>query len=524
MMTRRRGILIILSLATLLVALTTWASVAQERQPPPTDIVFDLLIDNGLVIDGTGAPVFRADVLVHGGRIVFLGEVDRELVRAARVIEAEGRVVSPGFIDAHAHGNPVREPAFENFLAMGVTTITLGQDGSSPGGVHPGEWLDEVDAVVPGVNIVLFVGHGTVRRLAGVGISLDPDAEQLRTMADLVEGAMREGCFGLSTGLEYQPGSFAGMAELVAIAEPVGRAGGLVMSHLRTEDDDKIESALAELIAQGRGAECPIQISHIKVVYGHGAERGEEILGVLEEARGAGVTVTADIYPYEASYTGIGIVFPDWAKPPNEYAEVVAERRKELGAFLRQRVMQRNGPAATLFGTRPWSGKTLAQVAAELDKPFEDVLIDDIGPGGASGAYFVMDPGLQERLLVDPHIMISTDGSPTMRHPRGYGAFAKVIRQYVAERGLLTLEEAIRKMTGLPASILGLDRQQRGLVRVGWAADLLVFDPSAVSDNATFEEPHLLAEGFDWVIVNGRVVRAEGEFSGMRNGRALRDH
>ena len=495
---------------------------ASTQSLPATDITYDLLIEGGRVIDGTGTPGYGADVLVHGDRIVFIGAVDRERIRAAKVISAGGKVVTPGFIDVHAHGNPLRTPAFENFLAMGVTTITLGQDGSSPGGEDPSAWMEAVDAIVPGANIVLFVGHGTVRQLAGVGIAPVPDPAQLRRMVGLVEKAMRAGCFGLSTGLEYRPGSFAGLRELVALAEPVGRSGGVVMSHMRSEDDDAIEGALAELIAQGARASSPVHVSHIKVVYGHGARRAEELLSQMADARRKGIRITADIYPYEASYTGIGIVFPDWAKPPYDYREVVAERRQELADYLRRRVMRRNGPRATLFGTGPWTGKTLAEVAEELGKPFEEVLMDDIGPGGASGAYFTMDPALQERLLIDPNVMICSDGSPTMRHPRGYGAFARVIRVYVGERGLLTIEEAVRKMTGLPAATLGLDRQMRGLLRPGWAADILVFDPRTVRDRATFEEPHRPAEGLDWVIVNGRIVRERGAFNGERNGRVLR--
>jgi N-acyl-D-amino-acid deacylase len=242
----------------------------------------------------------------------------------------------------------------------------------------------------------------------------------------------------------------------------------------------------------------------------------------MEEARNQGIYVTADIYPYTASYTGIGIVFPDWAKPPYRYEGVVKSRRDDLAAYLRKRVNLRNGPSATLFGTPPWAGKTLAQVAAELDKPFEDVLIDDIGPNGASAAYFVMDQELQDRLLIDPYVMICSDGSPTMRHPRGYGSFAKVIRYYVQEAKLLKLEVAIHKMTGLPAATIGLLEQKRGLLKVGFAADILVFNPDDVIDRATFENPHELSEGFEWVIVNGVPVRADGEFTGKRGGEMLR--
>jgi N-acyl-D-aspartate/D-glutamate deacylase len=228
------------------------------------------------------------------------------------------------------------------------------------------------------------------------------------------------------------------------------------------------------------------------------------------------------MYPYTASYTGIGIVFPEWAKPPYDYKEVVNSRRNELAEYLHKRVTLRNGPEATLFGTAPWAGKTLAEVASELHKPFEDVLIDNIGPSGAGAAYFVMDQELQDRLFIDPYIMVCSDGSPTMRHPRGYGSFAKIIRYYVREKKLLSLEEAVHKMTGLPAQTLHLHEQNRGLLKRGFSADILIFDPSEVKDLATFEDPHQLAEGFDWVIVNGILTRANGEFTDKRGGKMLR--
>jgi N-acyl-D-aspartate/D-glutamate deacylase len=477
-------------------------------------------IRGGQVIDGTGAPRRTADVLIEGGRIAAIGEIDAGRAAGAQIIDAAGMVVTPGFIDPHAHGDPLESPSLENFLAMGVTTICLGQDGESAENIV--DWMAAVEKTGPGTNIATFVGHGTIRKLAGVGLQRNPSKRQIARMQTLVREAMHRGCLGLTTGLEYQPGSFADVNELIALARPVAQAGGLVMSHLRSEDDDAIEAALDELFAQCAESGCPAHISHIKVVYGHGAARAERILAQMAAARSQGRRVTADIYPYTASFTGIGIVFPAWAKPPHDYAEVVQTRRAELADHLRRRVTLRNGPKATLLGTDPWSGKTLADVAADLGKPFEDVLIDEIGPSGAQAAYFVMDAELQERLLADPYVMISSDASPTMRHPRGYGAFARVIREYVVERGLLSLEEAVRKMTDLPARTTGLARRQRGRLAPGHAADVLVFDPNAVRDNATYADPHIPASGFAWVIVNGRVARERDRATGVRAGRMLR--
>jgi N-acyl-D-aspartate/D-glutamate deacylase len=341
-------------------------------------------------------------------------------------------------------------------------------------------------------------------------------------MAARVRKELEAGCFGLSTGLEYEPGRFSNLKELIAIAEPVGELGRLVSSHMRSEDDDKIHEAIAELINQGRGANCRVHISHFKITYGKGKDRANEVLKQVHKARKSGVDITADQYPYPASFTTIGIVFPNWARPPVDFDEVVAERRDELEEYLRNRIAQRNGPEATLFGTAPWAGKTLKDVAEELDKPFEKVLIDDIGPRGASAAYFIMDDDVIETFMADPHTMICSDGSPTMRHPRGYGSFAKIIRYYVNERNVMPLETAIHKMTLLSAKTFGLDKLKRGKIAEGWKADLVIFDPDKVQDNANFENPHQLAEGFDYVFVNGKAARANGEFTEGMYGQVLR--
>ncbi len=496
---------------------TATAAAANERSEPSG---YDIWIRGGTVIDGSGGPGVRADVLIRGERIARVGQFTERDITARHVIDATGRVVTPGFIDTHSHGDPLKTPAFDNFLAMGVTTICLGQDGESPS--DPGTWMQRVEEVHPGVNVALFIGHGTVREQAGVNLDREPKVGQIEAMQKLVRQAMDAGCFGMSTGLEYQPGMMADLKELVALAEPVAAAGGLVMSHMRSEDDDAIEGALNELLAQGFGSGCPVHVSHIKVTYGHGAARAERVLARMAQARSEGICVTADIYPYCASYTGIGIVFPEWAKPPNNYRQVVSTRRAELAEYLRRRVMRRNGPEATLLGTRPWTGKTLAQVAQELKKPFEDVLIDDIGLHGAQAAYFVMDPALQDRLLIDDHVMICTDGGPTSQHPRGHGAFARVIRDCVVERKLLSLEAAVHKMTGLPASAIGLDRLGRGRIAEGLMADVLVFDPRQVRDHATYEQPRVPASGLECVIVNGRVVRRADQATGGPAGRVLR--
>jgi len=500
-------------------ALSADAGAVAPEAPFTSKGRFALLIRGGTVIDGSGRPGAIADVLVQGDRIAHVGIVDSS-VQAAKVIDATGKVVTPGFIDTHAHGDAVGDN--RNFLAMGVTTLCLGQDGRSPSDERIATWAKGVEAKKPVLNLVPFVGHASVRVLAGVGAKTDPSPAQIAAMAALVAQGMEDGAFGLTTGLEYQPGRSGKLAELVEIAKPVAKSHGVVMSHMRSEDDDAIDGALDELLAQGTGSGARVHVSHLKVVYGHGKERAEKLLARLQAARDKGLAVTADMYPYNASYTGIDIVFPDWAKPPSSFDAAVRSRHEELRAWLRKRIALRNGPEATLFGTGRFAGKTLAAAAAETRKPFEDLLIDDIGPSGASAAYFVMDDALQNRLIVDPHVMIGSDGSGGGGHPRGHGAFARVLRVLVNDDKLLGLEEAVHKMSGLAAETLDLDRQRRGLVRVGFAADLLVFDPAKVRDTATFQRPTELAEGFESVVVNGQLVRDHGAFTRARPGQVLR--
>ncbi|HKK76864.1 MAG TPA: amidohydrolase family protein [Saprospiraceae bacterium] len=477
---------------------------------------FDVWIRNARVVDGTGAPAYSADLLIRDGEILYLGWVAANDIEASEVIDASQKTVTPGFIDAHAHGDPLRTPAFENFLRMGVTSICLGQDGSSVQVVDLPNWLSRVDSIRPGVNIIPFIGHGTIRRESGIGYQEDPEEASISMMAALLEKALEAGCFGLSTGLEYTPGTYASEKELNTLAKVLGSRERIMMSHIRNEDNDVVWASLEELLALADY--CAVHASHLKVVYGKGAERAEEILDLLfAEARAH--RVTADLYPYMASYTGIGIVFPAWAKPPANYEQVKKERRMELLNYLRNKIQQRNGPEATLLGTAPYAGQSLADLEEEQDRPYEEILLD-IGPGAASGAYFIMDASLQERLLQHPQVVLSSDGSPTMRHPRGYGSFAKMIETYVLQDSLFSLETAVHKMSGQTADILGL--KDRGTLAPGQKADLLIFDPLAIKAQATYAEPHQYAQGFEQVLVNGQIVIRDGQIDSSRYGKCLR--
>lgn len=480
-------------------------------------VSYDLVIENATIIDGTGADAYTGHLGISKEEITFVGRESLQPYQAKETIDATGYTVTPGFIDAHSHGDPLQTPEFKNFLAMGVTTITLGQDGYSPE-EDLTQWLKKVEKAKPGVNIAVFAGHNTLRGSAGINYDSLPGRDGFSKMQQLLKDAMHAGAYGMSTGLEYSPGNFSRQEELDSLARIVGEEQGIIMSHMRNEDDLKIEKSLQELLRQGRYA--PVHVSHIKVVYGKGSSRAMEIIQILDSARAAGVTVTADLYPYAASHTGIAILFPDWAKKPHNFREVVNSRRGELEDFLRKKVLQRNGPEATLLGSGPFKGKTLANVSQELNKPFEQVLIEDIGPYGAGAAHFIMDEELQKTFLIDEQISISSDGSPTMHHPRGYGSFSKVIEEYVLQENILSLEEAIYKMTGLPAGILQLN--DRGLLKEGYKADVLIFKPEDIRTNATYEDPHQLSEGISYIIINGKLVLNKEGFTDSRNGRVLK--
>jgi len=470
---------------------------------------YDWHLTGGTVVDGTGAEARRADVLVRGDTIAHVGAVDTDTIEVDERVDVSGHIVAPGFIDAHAHGAPTETPEFRNFLAMGVTTILLGQDGGSPRAQTFSAHLDSVAAARPFVNVAYLVGHNTLRTESGIGHGR-PSAAQRRALARLGEQGLEAGAFGLSLGLEYEPGTQARRPELVALAEPVAAHDGVIMSHMRSEDAADIEASVDELLEQGRATGAHVHAAHLKIVGEDDPARADAVLDQMAEARADGLAVTADVYPYTASFTGVSIVFPEWARPPNDYETVRENRTEELRTYLTNRIQQRNGPDAMLFGTGPWAGRTLEEVAADEDRPFADVLMD-IGPQGASAAYFVMDQAVMERFLAAEHTVVSSDGSPTMHHPRGYGAFARVLSDYTGPDALLSLEEAIHKMTGKTASIIGLDDPARvaiprGRVESGYAADLVAFDPSAVDDRADFETPHELATGMRHVWVNGTLT------------------
>jgi N-acyl-D-aspartate/D-glutamate deacylase len=482
-----------------------------------------LVLRDVLLVDGSGQPGWHTDVLVRGDRIERIGRIADADAKGLRIVEGGGRVLAPGFIDLHTHGDPLGE-AYTQYLAMGVTTIVLGQDGDSPalpGADHAADslssWMDAMASATPDINVATLSGHGTLRRRAGIDDGTrKPSGGQLARMQAILEHDLHAGAFGLSTGLEYVPGRYAEMRELAGLGPVIARFDGVAMSHMRSEDADDVRDSIRELVTASGPARA--HVSHLKMVYGKGEAAAEALLAFMQSLRTSTQPLTADAYPYDASYTGVAILFPEWALPPTDYASVLKSRRDELRAYLQQRMEKRNGPGALLFGTGPHAGKTLQQVAAGQGRPFADVLLE-IGPGGGQAAHFVMDRALQDRLLLDPHVALCTDGSPGGSHPRSAGTYARWIEEFVVRQPRVTLEEAVRKATSYPASILRLP--DRGTIRVGAKADLVLFDPTRVHAKADYVHPTTEAEGFDLVVVNGQPAFERGE-PVQRAGRLLR--
>jgi N-acyl-D-amino-acid deacylase len=513
-------------IALVLAVLPLWGGCAADAAPRADSDAgeslpagpWDLVIHNARLVDGTGAPAVAGGVLVRDGVIHHAGALDLRALEpsaleASTIVDAAGSVLAPGFIDAHAHGDPLETPGFTNFLAQGVTSILLGMDGTSPLPRDLAATMAATDALGPWVHVGWLVGHGSLRVASPTGYGPSTPASVAWMMTELERG-FEAGALGLSLGLEYDGGRGADAEELARLGEVVARHDGIISSHLRSEDADTVEDALDELLEQGRRSGARVHASHLKIVLGNDVAQAEHLLARMAAARREGVRVSADVYPYTASFTGLSILFPDWARPPADYAEAVRTRREELRTHLQNRVESRNGPEAMLMATGTWRGMTLAEAAAQAGIPWVDLLVD-LGPGGARAAYFVMNASVMRRFLMDADVVVSTDGSPTMLHPRGYGSFSWVLEHVVVREGLLSLEEAIRKMTGATAALVGLSNPTRvdtprGLLRPGFAADLVLFDPQTVRAIATFEDPHQLSEGMTGVWVAGVRVVTDG--------------
>lgn len=494
----------------------------------------DLLLVGGTVVDGTGAPGRRADVAIAGNRVVAVGE---NLPRgtARRVLDVSGQVVAPGFIDLHAHLEPLLQLSLmESALRQGVTLALGGPDGGSP--LPLGPYLDSVRAVKPGINVAYLVGHNDVRRAVMNMDARAPSASELARMKQLVAEAMGQGAFGLSTGLLYLPGTYSNVEEVIALAQVASDSGGIYTSHLRKEGIGLLDG-VGEALEIGRRARIPVVLTHHKAVGQQMWGRSTVTLAMVDSARRAGTDVMIDQYPYTATHTGIGVLVPSWAM-----AGGTAEFRKRLAVpALRDSIKagivfnilnDRGGGdlARVQFSRVAWDrtleGKTLKDWAARRNmaptpENGAELVLEAMLNGGGNAIYHVLDEGDVRRIMTHPYTMIASDGRLSQPgdghpHPRAYGTFPRVLGRYVREQGLLSLEQAVHKMTQMPAQRLGLS--DRGVLRAGAMADVVVFDARTVVDQSTFTEPHQYPKGIGTVIVNGVVAVENGTPTGARAG------
>ncbi|HWQ31830.1 MAG TPA: D-aminoacylase [Blastocatellia bacterium] len=467
-----------------------------------------ILIAGGLVLDGSGRPARRADVRLKGDRIAEIGPLKPR--PGERVIEAGGMIVAPGFIDIHNHSERGlnAESASRTQVLQGITTLAVGPDGSSPFPV--GEYLSLREQQRAAVNVLAFVGHATVRqRVMGRDYKRAATEAEIRQMASLVEQAMREGAFGLSSGLEYDIGHPSETEEVIALARVAARYGGIYMSHIRDEADE-VMSALSEAIRIGREAGLPVQISHIKLGTVAVWNRAAEAIALITAARRSGVDVTADCYPYDAWASTITVLVPS--------------RRHDDPAAVKKGLDDVGGAANVLVTScaahRDYEGRTLAQIAeAQAVSPVE-VYIQIVSDGGAGVVCRSMQESDIQAFYRQPWVMVASDGGIGMRHPRGAGTYPRVLGRFVREKKWLSLPEAIRKMTSLPAARLGL--KDRGLIQQGLKADVVIFDPDKVIDQATMANPFAEPVGIQHVFVNGQPVVENGRVRSNLPGEVIR--
>ena len=519
-------------LLVVLAASTVFVDAIPQVLPPP----YDVLIRGGRVIDGSGNPWIRSDIAVRAGRIVAVGRLTG--AKTARVLDVKDRVVTPGFIDVHSHAaEALTRPELRQaqpMLAQGVTTLVVNPDGGGPVDIAAQRAAFERGGI--GVNVALLIGHGSVRR-AVIGMDdREPTSDELERMRGFVRRAMADGAYGLSSGLFYAPASYAKTDEVIALAEIAGAAGAVYTSHIRDEGNYTIGmvAAVSEVIAVAEKSGAVGVVTHMKALGPDSWGLSLAALTRIDQARAAGVQVFADQYPYEASSTGLNAALvPRWALAGGDaaFAKRAADAtiRPKIIAAMRENLHRRGGPASLVIARYrvdpSLEGKHLGEIASAIKKPPEEAALDLISRGGASVVSFNMSERDIEEIMRRPYTMTSSDGGLVAMgegrpHPRNNGAFARKLARYVRERGTIDLEHAIRSMTTLPAQVFRM--RDRGVIREGAWADIAVFDPGAVRDTATYQDPHRLAEGMTYVLVNGEVVVDAGKLTNKTPGRVLR--
>lgn len=495
---------------------------------------YDVLIRHGRVIDGSGNPAFFADVAVKDGRVVALGQLGGN---AATEIDATGLVVAPGFIDVHTHAEEIDElPLAENFVRMGVTTLVLGNCGSSA--LDVAAFFQRLEAAHITPNVATLIGHGTVRGKAMGGSFMRPPSDpELTQMKALVEQAMKDGAVGLSTGLIYLPGSFAKTEEIVELAKVAARYDGIYASHMRSESREILD-ALGEVFRIAREARIRAEISHIKLSGNASWGQTAKVLAAIEQARAEGLDITQDQYAYTASSTSISQLIPDKYREggtftnnladPEQKARMVAEMKENLKSNGRENyayavvASYRHNPS--LNGLNLVEAARTLRGADSLDDQIETIL-DIQRHGGAGGVFHGINEEDLQQFLRHPNTMFASDSGVRkfqegVPHPRGYGNNARILARYVRDLKVLRLEDAIRRMTSLPAATFRL--KDRGSIRAGAWADLTVLDPATVQDRSEFKDPHHYATGFACVLVNGVPVVERDKPTGAKPGQVLR--
>lgn len=554
-------------------------SACSSKPPAATAPSYDILITNALIVDGSGGAPIKGSIAIAAGKLAGVGNVEGT---ATRTIDAKGRTVAPGFIDLHSHSDMtlVTDGNGQSKIRQGVTTEVIGESGSvaprkprtpasgeamseRTGDAAAGsrvEWTDfegyyqalQKSGISP--NLLSYIGSGTVRELVIGEEDKKATPGDIAKMQQMVAGMMGQGIFGISSGLIYPPNAYATVDELAEVAK--GAAGGLYASHVRY-DGLKLREGIEEAIAIGERARIPVHVFHIKVTGQKNFGRMKEVIDLIDAARARGVRVTADQYPYVASSTGLTATIPPWAldggtakliarlKDPKERARIRKEmentnpawesRYQSAGTWQNVQLAAigrtRGGTSDPVSPNREYEGMRVAEAAKQAGKdPFDfvfDLLIEERGSVGC--VYFIIDEADLALAMKQPWVAVGSDGSSLaidgplragVPHPRNFGTFPRVLGRYVRELRVISLEEAIRKMTSLPASILGLT--DRGAIKIGQWADLVIFDPATVADKATFEDPFQYPAGIDTVLVNGQVVLDEGKHTNARPGRVLR--
>jgi N-acyl-D-amino-acid deacylase len=519
--------------AGLAIGLTAQAGGYALAQAPE----YDVLIRGGRVFDGTGSPGRTADVAIKGERIVLVGDIPASAT-ASQVVNATGKYVTPGFIDPHSHASPaISTPelaAAPPVLYQGVTTVMINPDGGGPGDLRP--LVASIEKNVPGVNVVPMIGHNGVRQAVMGLANRKPTPAELEKMEGLVKSAMDFGAFGFSSGPFYIPGKYSETSELVALARVAAAyPNAFHISHIRDESsyDIGVLGAVKELIQVSRETKITGVVTHMKMLGPSVWGASTDAIKMIDDARAEGLSIWADQYPYAASGSGLQpALLPGWAQEGGRDAIVARLQNPEQRALIRkemaENMVRRAGPNAMMirgYDADPsLEGRRLDDIAKERLQDPLDTAIDMLIKGGAGIVSFNMNEGDVENLMKQPWMMTSSDGAlpkfgEGAEHPRAYGAFPRKFRRYVIDRNVISWEQAVHASTGLPAQVFAI--KDRGVLRPGAYADVLIINPETIRDVATYEQPHAYSEGMDYVFVNGKAAVADGKVTPQRYGRVI---